>query len=526
MPNVNVTHCNENVSHCHESVPNVNVSHGNDIVSNENVCHGNENVPNVNVQNVNVTHCNENVSHCIDMVSNENGSRVTGKDKCENASQVISIFNVNATSVTQDWLQCIDIEGNHVYFKLDSGSQVDIIPLSVFERFPPHLQNKTECDVVLKTYSNHKMKPVGECHIQVQVDQDKTVDVTLQIVNANVIPILGKTTCEHMGLLQKTTKALKVVSQSVKQCMAVNPVPDNIATNMSVHMSISNSNHNVKNNCEHKPSDRAIKLLKDNEDLFQGLGCLQNRVYDIDIDPTVKPVQSPPRQIPHKIRDQVKAELDRMVSIDVIEPVTEPTEWISAITTVIKKNGDVRVCLDPRDLNTAIRRQHYPMTTIESVIANIPNASIFSKFDAKSGYWQLRLSDESKKLTTFNTPWGRYMFKRMPFGIKSAAEVWQRAMMEEYGELEGLHIIVDDMMLIAEDDAKHDDRLEQFLNRVRQSGLKLNKPKCEVSVNHTEFAGHLVTAEGVKPSPERIRALVEMPKPQDKKELQTFLGIM
>ena len=124
---------------------------------------------------------------------------------------------------------------------------------------------------------------------------------------------------------------------------------------------------------------------QDNKDLFMGLGCLKNREYNIELNLNVCPVQLPPRQIPHKIRDKVKQELDHMASIGVIQQVTEPTEWVSQITTVLKKNGTVRVCLDPRELNKAIHRQHYPMNTLETVVAKMPHVTRFSKFDATSG---------------------------------------------------------------------------------------------------------------------------------------------
>ena len=163
-----------------------------------------------------------------------------------------------------------------------------------------------------------------------------------------------------------------------------------------------------------------------NKNLFEGLGCLRGREYDIEIDPEVKPVQLPPRQVPYKIKDKVKEKLNRVVDLRVIEPVHEPTEWVSQITTVLKKNGQARVCLDPRELNRPIKRQHYPMTVIEEVAVRIPGAKVFSKLDATSGHWQLKLSECSSKLTTFNTPWGRYKFLRMPFGISSTGKIGRK----------------------------------------------------------------------------------------------------
>ena len=100
----------------------------------------------------------------------------------------------------------------------------------------------------------------------------------------------------------------------------------------------------------------------------------------------------------------------------------------------------------------------------------------------------------------------------MPFGISSAGEIWQKAMIEEFGDI--AEIIVDDMLITGTDQASHDLKLEKLLSRVAQSGLKLNGKKCEISRSQVEFAGHLLTESGLRPSPERIRALKEMPEPK------------
>ena len=106
----------------------------------------------------------------------------------------------------------------------------------------------------------------------------------------------------------------------------------------------------------------------------------------------------------------------------------------------------MRICLDPRNLNKAIKREHFPLPTIEEVTARMPNAKVFSVLDAKSGFWQIPLDESSSLLCTFNTPHGRYKFKRLPFGIKSAPEVFQKHMKQLLEGLDGVHVIMDDSM--------------------------------------------------------------------------------
>ncbi len=119
------------------------------------------------------------------------------------------------------------------------------------------------------------------------------------------------------------------------------------------------------------------------------------------------------------------------------------------MVVVRKKDDKVRICIDPRDLNKAIKRCHYPMPTLEEVATRLPKAKVFSVLDVKLGFWQVKLSESSCKLMTFNTPFGRYYWRRMPFGINSAPEVWQRKADEFIEGLAGVKVIMDDFLVIS-----------------------------------------------------------------------------
>ena len=114
-----------------------------------------------------------------------------------------------------------------------------------------------------------------------------------------------------------------------------------------------------------------------------------------------------------------------MERLDVIERVYEPTDWVNSMVTVIKKNEQLRICVDPCDLNKAIKHQYYLMRTVKEIVAQMPNAKYFSVLGASSGFWQVKLDCESCNLCTFNTPFGQYMFKILPFGICSAQDIFQ-----------------------------------------------------------------------------------------------------
>ena len=134
-----------------------------------------------------------------------------------------------------------------------------------------------------------------------------------------------------------------------------------------------------------------------------------------------------------------------MLRLGIISKVEEPTEWVNSIVTVEKQNGSIRTCLDPKDLNQAIKREHFPLQTADEIVADMAGAQYFSKLDASSGYWQSKLDEPSSKLLTFETPFGRFKFNRVAFGVKSASEVFERKVGEISEGLEGCKNNQDDI---------------------------------------------------------------------------------
>jgi len=178
--------------------------------------------------------------------------------------------------------------------------------------------------------------------------------------------------------------------------------------------------------------------------------------------------------------------------------------------------------MDPSDLNRAVMREHFPMQTVEDVISRMPNAKVFSVLDANHGFWQVKLAKNSSKLATFNTPFGRYSYTRLPFGIASAPEVFQNVMSHLFQDIEGVEVIVDDLVVWGEDVELHDVRLRQVLDRCRERNLKLNRGKCHFRVSEVRYVGHVLSADGVKPDPQKVKAIKEMPVPSIEKNYRGF----
>lgn len=187
------------------------------------------------------------------------------------------------------------------------------------------------------------------------------------------------------------------------------------------------------------------QLLSQYKELFNDkLGKLPIK-YHIAVDLKITPVVKMPHGVPYAMHDRIHTEVKRMVSTGVIAEVIDPSDWVSTMVIAIKKNKkEIRICINPRDLNTAIKRPHYPMRTTEEVAAQMGNEAVLV-LDAKSSLWQIPLDPNSSNLTTFGTP-----FLRVPFGINSAREVFQRTMEQMFAEYP-CAIVVDDILVYGRD---------------------------------------------------------------------------
>ena len=273
-------------------------------------------------------------------------------------------------------------------------------------------------------------------------------------------------------------------------------------------------------------------LLEEYADVFEGLGKLDGK-YGIVTDKSMKPVVHPPRRLPVAMTEHVQRKLEEMTADDVIAKVDQPTDWVSSMLVVSKPpseaSGEMKILIMK---NVAIKQEHFPMPTVEEIATRLNGAKLFSVFDASNGFQQVELDEESSMLTTFNTPFGRYRWKRMPFGINSAPEVWQRRMREHIEGLKGVEVIADDFVIVgygntpAEWQSDHDKNVRAFLNRCRDRNLKLNEKKARLRQQEIPFIGHVLTPEGFKPDPCKVEAIVQMPDPTDVHSLRRFLGMV
>ena len=218
-------------------------------------------------------------------------------------------------------------------------------------------------------------------------------------------------------------------------------------------------------------------------------------VYTIRLQENAQPFAiSTPRRLPLPMKEKVQEELKKLEELDIIRPVETPTDWCAPIVAVPKANGKVRLCIDFTKLNESVRRENFPLPTTDQLLAQLDGATVFTKLDCNSGFHQIPLHPDSQELTTFITPFGRYCYKRLPFGISSGPEVFHREMTCILEGIPGVICDIDDVLVFGRNQQEHDDRLKLVLQKMKETGVTLNE-KCKFSQDSVKFLGHMISKE-------------------------------
>ena len=220
-----------------------------------------------------------------------------------------------------------------------------------------------------------------------------------------------------------------------------------------------------------------------------------------------------------------------MLDARVIVLVTEPTPWINSFviveTTDQHGNPKMHICLDPTPLNKAVIREPYHYRSPDDIYHHLCNAKYLTVIDFKKCYWQCLLDEESSYLTTFNTPYGRFRFVRLPFGVNVSGDAVQRKTYEIYNPLPNVIGIADDIIIWGdkEDGSDHNVALACFLQVTCENGLHINFDKIQYKTTEVTLFGKTYTTKGHKPASDKVQAITQMPTPTNVTELQTFLGM-
>jgi hypothetical protein len=402
---------------------------------------------------------------------------IDNANECEESVSWLSVNMVAKSDIYCDkWTCGVKVGREPIQFKIDSGADVNVIPFLLFKKL--NKQSKIFLETTakkLKTYTNDTIPVKGEIRIALKY-KEKSYWINAFVVETNSPPILGKPGIETLGLIERV--------QSIKD--------DTVQEN----------------------------------DVFRNYPGLIEGEHNIQLKENSKPVSQSPRKFPFAIQKKLEEELYRLEHLGLIEKVTEPTLWTQQMAIVTKKDGSLRVCLDARELNKCVVPEHFNLPTAEEIYSRMHGAKYFSFLDATQGFHHIKLTQESSLLTTFHTPFGRYKWLRLPYGLVSASEIFHRRMKECFEGCQGVEIFIDDIAVWGTTKEEHDVRLRQVLERCKKTGIHLNKKKCRIGVQEATYLGHIVSSSGLKVDPKKVEAVRNMPHPRTKEELHRFLGMI
>jgi hypothetical protein len=219
------------------------------------------------------------------------------------------------------------------------------------------------------------------------------------------------------------------------------------------------------------------------------------------------------------LRPKIDRELERLENAGVIKPV-QFADWAAPTVPILKRDGSVRLCGDYKlTVNRAAKPDSYPLPCIDDLFTALTGGKIFSKLDLAHAYQQIALDDASRKLTIINTHKGLFEYTRLPVGVSAAPAIFQRTMEGILRGIPHVCIYLDDILVTGETQEEHMKCLDKVLTWLEEAGLRLKKHKCEFMLESVEYLGHSISAEGLRPTEQKVRAITEAPQPQ---QLCTF----
>ncbi|XP_029551127.1 uncharacterized protein K02A2.6-like [Salmo trutta] len=277
-----------------------------------------------------------------------------------------------------------------------------------------------------------------------------------------------------------------------------------------------------------------IKHTRVTEDVIQKypeifkeeLGTLQGTTVKLFVDPQAEPRFFKPRTVPYAMKKKVEDELERLQEANVITPV-QFSRWAAPIVPVLKSDGTVRICGDYKlTINRASKLDAYPLPRVEDLFATLAGGKTFSKLDMSHAYQQLLLDEDSKEYVTVNTHKGLFRYNRLVFGVASSPAIFQRTMDNLLQGIPHVAVYLDDILVTGETEEEHLHHLDQVLKRFSEAGLRLKRSKCTFQAQSVTYLGHKITAQGLCPVEDKVRAIKDAPNPKNGSELRSFLGMV
>ena len=382
--------------------------------------------------------------------------------------------------------------------KVDTGADICAVNIDDLQDFPFPIDIKKD-DCILKGYGPGTIKNIGATDLKVTF-RDKSINTKFNVVYAPGKPsVIGCAQAQELGIITVNIDEIESSDNPAKQAATQGKLTKEL-------------------------------ILQEYKDCFDKVGRFPGEKYHIQLIDNPVPVIHAPRTVPVHILPLYKAELDKMQAQDIIVPVTEPTDWVNSIVCNVTEKPDgskkARLCIDPQDLNKNICREHYYSKTIDEILPLLHGATKISAGDTNKGYWHIELDYESSLLCTFNTPFGRFRPKRLPFGVKVSQDIFQRKLDEILRDIPNVAGIADDILVFGSSDIEHDQSFINMLETCRKNNVGLNSEKLQFKQEKINFYGHTLTQKGIQPAEDKLQAIKNIKVPANAAELHTILGMV
>ena len=387
---------------------------------------------------------------------------------------------ITVRKIEAKYVMDVIIKEKPVKIFADTGAEVSIMSSKTARKLK---LNILPTNMRIKPYGSTSKACLG-IYIGTIMYKEAVVNAEIYIIDKNVETLLSGPVCEELGILQFSREA------------SINKV-------------------------EGSPDKE--RLVKKFPTIFSGkVGVLEDYTVQFHIDETVPPVVQPARPVPFHLRDKLSKELQSMEESGIIEEHHGPAPWVSNLV-VGPKGDDIRVTVDMRNANKAIKMPHIPIPTPEEVRSRFAGYTTFSKLDFKSAFHQLQLDEPSKLMTVFHANGKLMRYCRLTMGSCPATGELTRALRPLFADCPDVHVIHDDLIVAGKTKAEHDAALEEACRRIEEAGMTLNPDKCMIAQSSIPWWGMTVSKDGVLPDPKKIEAMKHITPPKNKDELRSYL---